>query len=109
MIDGDFEKCVQSVASVSPRDPFESSGHDAQPELLVPSDNDARLRLQGWLRKLPVGRSGEALELQAIARESGVAVLQARGLLPQVVQSDGGSWSVQEIGDGVIILHCPIE
>lgn len=81
----------------------ESSG-DADIKNLLLSDQSARVRLIGWLNKLPVRRSGEAIKLSEIETSCGLQPGQAFRLISDVVPGGEGAWNLEFLTEHDVIL-----
>jgi len=81
----------------------ESSG-DSDIKNLLLSDQSARVRLIGWLNKLPVRRSGEAIKLSEIETSCGLQPGQAFRLISDVVPGGEGAWNLEFLTDDAVIL-----
>lgn len=93
MTTGDFESWIPAAET------------EAETQLSVTaSDGDASIRLRGWLSKLPVDRSGSALEFSQIGKAAGVSPDQVRRLLQPAVEASSTRWRVNKLGDTVAIL-----
>lgn len=73
----------------------------------IPTDVDARILLQAWLRELPEYASGRALKVQDIANQASVKGEQVRLLLPELAQGHV-SWTLSAMGDEVLTLNYEI-
>lgn len=67
-------------------------------------DESARTRLKGWLNKLPVKRSGEAISLDEIEEKCGLQKGQAFRMISGVVPGGEGAWNLEELTEHDVIL-----
>ena len=67
-------------------------------------DESARIRLKGWLNKLPVRRSGEAIALIEIEANCGLQAGQAFRMISGVVPGGEGGWNLEDLTEDDVIL-----
>lgn len=67
-------------------------------------DESARTRLKGWLNKLPVRRSGEAIALNEIEANCGLQSGQAFRMISEVVPGGEGEWNLEDLSEHDVIL-----
>jgi hypothetical protein len=81
----------------------ESSEASVVKDMPLP-DVSARTRLKGWLNKLPLRRSGEAIGLNEIDVNCGLQEGQALRLISGVVPGGEGAWNLEDITEHDVIL-----
>jgi class 3 adenylate cyclase len=81
----------------------ESSRVSAIKDVHLP-DESARTRLKGWLNKLPISRSGEAIALSEIEANCGLQAGQANRLISGVVPGGVGAWKLEDLTEHDVIL-----
>jgi class 3 adenylate cyclase len=67
-------------------------------------DESARIRLKGWLNKLAVRRSGEAIALNEIEADCGLQAGQAFRLISGIVPGGEGAWNLEDLTEHDVIL-----
>jgi class 3 adenylate cyclase len=81
----------------------ESSEASVVKDMPLP-DVSARTRLKGWLNKLPLRRSGEAIALNEIDVNCGLQAGQALRLISGIVPGGEGAWNLEDITEHDVIL-----
>jgi class 3 adenylate cyclase len=68
-------------------------------------DSSASTRIKGWLNKLPVRRSGEAISLEEVRQKCNLEPGQLFRLLPELIPTGEGGWSIEELTQHDVILR----
>jgi hypothetical protein len=68
-------------------------------------DESARTRLKGWLNKLPVRRSGEAIALNEIDTNCKLQAGQTFRLISGVIPGGEGAWNLEDLTEHDVILN----
>ena len=102
---------VFAVTGPNAQDPRSLYGHpsseSSQASVIndVPlPDESARTRLKGWLNKLPLRRSGEAIALNEIEANCGLQAGQAFRVISEVVPGGEGAWNLEDLTEHDVIL-----